>query len=92
MAAQATPRTNGVSPLLAAAEAFYRFPGRCLRDPLAAIVEKELRSLACTPRYRMVFVMGFSFGLMVWLPMILGSASRLHACRIISLPWSASMR
>ena len=39
-----------------------------LRDPLAAIVEKELRSLARTPRFRMVFVMGFTFGLMVWLP------------------------
>jgi hypothetical protein len=32
---------------------------------MGAIVEKELRSLARTPRYRMVFVMGFSFGLMV---------------------------
>src|ERR1017187_3645494 len=55
------------------AEAFYRFPARWLRDPLAAIVEKELRSLARTPRYRMVFLMGFSFGLMIWLPMILGN-------------------
>jgi ABC-2 type transport system permease protein len=36
-------------------------------------VEKELRSLVRTPRYRMVFVMGFSFGLMIWLPMILGA-------------------
>ena len=59
VAAQATPQTNGISPWQAAAEAFYRFPARCLRDPLAAIVEKELRSLARTPRYRMVFVMGF---------------------------------
>jgi ABC-2 type transport system permease protein len=73
VAAQATPRTNGGSPVQAAAEAFYRFPARWLRDPLAAIVEKELRSLARTPRYRMVFVMGFSFGLMIWLPMILGN-------------------
>jgi ABC-2 type transport system permease protein len=73
VAAQATPLTNGASPAQAAAEAFFRFPARWLRDPLAAIVEKELRSLARTPRYRMVFVMGFSFGLMVWLPMILGN-------------------
>jgi ABC-2 type transport system permease protein len=72
VAAQATPQTSGVSALQAAAEAFYRLPARWLRDPLAAIVEKELRSLSRTPRYRMVFVMGFSFGLMVWLPMILG--------------------
>jgi len=73
VAAQATPLTNGISIWQSAAEAFYRFPARCLRDPLAAIVEKELRSLARTPRYRMVFVMGFSFGIMVWLPMILGN-------------------
>jgi ABC-2 type transport system permease protein len=73
VAAQATPLTNGASPTQAAAEAFFRFPARWLRDPLAAIIEKELRSLARTPRYRMVFVMGFSFGLMVWLPMILGN-------------------
>ena len=50
VAAQATPQTNGVSTWQSVAEAFYRFPARCLRDPLAAIVEKELRSLARTPR------------------------------------------
>ncbi|HWB85345.1 MAG TPA: hypothetical protein VG675_14475 [Bryobacteraceae bacterium] len=49
----------------------YRLPSLIWRDPLAAIVEKELRSLARTPRFRMVFVMGFSFGLLVWLPSIL---------------------
>ncbi len=57
----------------------YRLPGRLWRDPLAAIVEKELRSLARTPRYRMVFVMGFSFGLMIWLPLILGARSDGHS-------------
>ena len=35
------------------------------------MVEKELRSLVRTPRFRLVFVMGFSFGLVVWLPMML---------------------
>ena len=86
VAAQATPYTNGVSTMQAAAEAFYRFPARWLRDPMGAIVEKELRSLARTPRYRMVFVMGFSFGLMVWLPMILGRPRRRDSpsCRVIS--------
>lgn len=51
-------------------EWFYRLPGVLWRDPLAAIVEKELRSLSRTPRFRMVFVMGFTFGLLVWFPMI----------------------
>ena len=86
VAAQATPQTNGVSTMQAAAEAFYRFPARWLRDPMAAIVEKELRSLARTPRYRMVFVMGFSFGLMVWLPMILGDRARPPPRVVASFP------
>jgi ABC-2 type transport system permease protein len=73
VAAQATPLRSGSTRWQSLAEIFYRFPGLVFRDPLAAIVEKELRSLSRTPRYRMVFVMGFSFGLMVWLPMILGS-------------------
>jgi ABC-2 type transport system permease protein len=54
------------------AERFYRLPARLWRDPLAAIVEKELRTLSRTPRFRMVFVMGFSFGMLVWLPLVMG--------------------
>ena len=53
------------------AERLYRLPALFLPDPLSAIVEKELRSLVRTPRFRLVFVMGFSFGLVVWLPMML---------------------
>lgn len=79
VAAQSTPQSNGASKLAALADAFYRFPSVLFRDPLGAIVEKELRSLSRTPRYRMVFVMGFSFGLMVWLPMILGARVRANA-------------
>jgi ABC-2 type transport system permease protein len=66
---------SGVTRLQSMAEIFYRSPSLVLPDPLAAIVEKELRTLSRTPRYRMIFVMGFSFGLMLWLPMVLrGSA------------------
>ena len=57
------------------AEVFYRLPGRLWRDPVAGMVEKELRSLVRTPRFRMVFVMGFTFGVMLWLPMVLGRSS-----------------
>lgn len=68
-AAQATPlperpRRAGVMDRL------YRLPSLFLPDPLAAIVEKELRSLARTPRFRTVFIMGFTFGLAVWFPTI----------------------
>jgi ABC-2 type transport system permease protein len=57
-------------------EAFYRLPALFLPDPIAAIVEKELRALSRTPRFRLVFIMGFSFGLIVWLPITLGGRSR----------------
>ncbi|HEU0140894.1 MAG TPA: hypothetical protein VFQ79_14320 [Bryobacteraceae bacterium] len=43
-----------------------------LRDPTGALVEKELRTLARAPRFRLVFVMGFSFGLLIWIPMLFG--------------------
>ena len=59
-------------------ERFYRSPSHLFRDPLASVIEKELRSLSRTPRFRMVFVMGFSFGLMVWLPMVLGRDADPH--------------
>lgn len=66
------------------------FPGLFLPDPLAAMVEKELRSLARTPRFRVVFVMGFSFGLLIWLPMKLrhsatGSTISRHFLTIVCL-------
>jgi ABC-2 type transport system permease protein len=78
IAAQSTPPDTTRPAAQSLTDAFYRFPAALFRDPLAAIVEKELRSLARTPRYRMVFVMGFSFGLMVWLPMILGGRAERH--------------
>lgn len=65
------PAGSRVSPL----EAFYRLPARLLSDPLAAVVEKELRSLARSPRFRLLFVMGFSFGFIIFLPMLLRSRS-----------------
>jgi len=49
--------------------ALYRMPSLLLADPLGALVEKEMRSLSRTPRFRTVFIMGFSFGLIVWLPL-----------------------
>lgn len=72
VAAQATPLTQVPSAKPSWSDRFFRLPSLILRDPLAVLVEKELRSLARTPRFRMVFVMGFSFGLMVWLPLALG--------------------
>lgn len=53
------------------AELFYRLPSRLLPDPLGALVEKELRFLSRAPRFRLVFFMGFSFGIIIWMPIML---------------------
>lgn len=47
----------------------FRLPGRLFRDPLAALIEKDLRTLSRSARFRLLFLMGFSFSLLVWLPM-----------------------
>src|SRR5262249_28308241 len=57
----------------ARSDRFFRLPSYFLSDPLGATVEKELRFLARTPRFRVVFLMGFSFSFVVWFPMILQS-------------------
>jgi ABC-2 type transport system permease protein len=74
VAAQAThaPSARGGGVM----ERFYRLPTLVLRDPLAAVVEKELRSLARAPRFRTVFIMGFTFGLAVWFPSIASHGTR----------------
>jgi ABC-2 type transport system permease protein len=52
----------------------YRLPAALFGDPLAALMEKEIRFLARSPRFRLVFMMGFTFGLVVWLPVAMGRA------------------
>ncbi len=49
---------------------FYRWPSLLLPDPLGALIEKEFRFLVRSPRFRLVFLMGFTFGLVIWLPMV----------------------
>ncbi len=53
-------------------EKFFRLPSLVFRDPLAALIEKEIRFLVRSPRFRLVFLMGFTFGLVIWLPLALG--------------------
>jgi ABC-2 type transport system permease protein len=72
VAAQASTQRTGTSRWQGWKDRLYRVPSLIWRDPLAGIIEKELRSLARTPRFRMVFIMGFTFGVMVWFPMIAG--------------------
>ncbi len=53
-------------------DGFYRLPSTILPDPLGALVEKELRYLARSPRFRMVFLMGCTFGIFVTRTMVRG--------------------
>lgn len=50
----------------------YRFPSRFLPDPLAALIEKELRTFARIPRFRMVYGMSCVFGIVLYLPALRG--------------------
>ena len=60
-------------------EWFYQLPNALMPDPLGALVEKELRFLTRSPRFRLVFLMGFSFGLLVWIPMAFQNSSSSHS-------------
>ena len=53
-------------------ETLYRLPVAIFHDPLGALIEKEIRFLSRAPRFRLVFIMGFSFGLLIWLPIAIG--------------------
>ncbi len=66
--ARATPDAQNASVESGLLEWFYRLPTRLFADPLGGLVEKEFRFLSRSPRFRMVFLMGFSFGLLIWLP------------------------
>lgn len=51
-------------------ERLFRLPSRVLPDPLAALVEKELRTFARIPRFRMVYAMSCLFGIVLYLPVL----------------------
>jgi ABC-2 type transport system permease protein len=74
-AAKSAPRGRTASRL----DWFYRLPNAVLPDPLAALVEKELRFLSRAPRFRLVFLMGFSFGILIWFPVAFGEKGASHS-------------
>lgn len=49
-------------------EKFYRAPALLFADPLAALMEKELRLLVRSPRFRLVLLMACTMGQLLWLP------------------------
>jgi ABC-2 type transport system permease protein len=77
-AAEASSRGTLTARRVSRLEWLYRLPSALVPDPLAALIEKELRFLSRAPRFRLVFLMGFSFGLMIWAPIAFGRAGARH--------------
>jgi ABC-2 type transport system permease protein len=48
--------------------ALFRLPALFCGDPIAALAEKELRTLARVPRFRIVYAMSCFFGIVIYLP------------------------
>ena len=57
-------------------EALFRWPSTIWSDPIGALIEKELRSLFRSVGFRVAFIMGFTFGLVVFLPQVLRSGDK----------------
>jgi ABC-2 type transport system permease protein len=74
-ASEASARGSSSKRRVSRLEWWYQLPNAVLRDPLAALIEKELRFLSRAPRFRLVFLMGFSFGLLIWTPIAFGRLS-----------------
>jgi ABC-2 type transport system permease protein len=60
---------SSAAPASGLAELLFRLPGHLFPDPLAALIEKEIRFLSRASRFRLVFLMGFTFGFLIWFPM-----------------------
>jgi len=67
-AAAAVPRPN--KPRLSLIQQAARVSGGLLPDPMAAIVDKEIKYLWRSPRFRLPFFMGFTFGVLAWVPLM----------------------
>jgi ABC-2 type transport system permease protein len=53
-------------------EWFYEMPSRLFRDPLGGLIEKELRFLTRSARFRLILLMSCTFGQLIWIPQIYG--------------------
>jgi ABC-2 type transport system permease protein len=52
----------------------FRLPARLFRDPLAALIEKEMLILSRSPRFRLIFAMACLFSVVVFFPLAFGRA------------------
>jgi ABC-2 type transport system permease protein len=52
-------------------EFLFRIPARFLPDPVAALIEKELRTLVRISRFRIAYVMSCFFGIVLYVPVLM---------------------
>ncbi len=60
-------------------ESLVSIPEALFSDPLAILIQKELRSLVRMPRFRVIFGMACLFGVLVFLPLSESNASFMHS-------------
>jgi ABC-2 type transport system permease protein len=56
-------------------ERIIAIPSRLLPDPWGNLVAKELRVYTRSSRFRVLFLIGFTFGILIWLPLMLGKSN-----------------
>ncbi|HEX4230194.1 MAG TPA: hypothetical protein VHZ07_16080 [Bryobacteraceae bacterium] len=55
-------------------EALWTLPDRLTRDPMAALLQKEFRSLLRMPRFRLIFGLACIFSVLVFIPLVLNGS------------------
>lgn len=70
-AGEQAPPMRGLRKDLTWLQRLARLPSRAFPDPLGALMEKEIKYLWRSPRFRLPFFMGFTFGVLAWVPIML---------------------
>jgi ABC-2 type transport system permease protein len=71
--AAGAPKPESESRFSGLSESVFRLPSRFLPDPLAALIEKELRTLTRVSRFRIAYFMSCFFGIVLYLPALMRS-------------------
>lgn len=69
-AGEQAPRIRASKTRDSAVGRFIRATTALFPDPLGALVEKEIKYLWRSPRFRLPFFMGFTFGVIAWTPIL----------------------
>jgi len=70
-AGEQAPPMRGLRKDLTLMQRLARLPSRIFPDPIGALMEKEIKYLWRSPRFRLPFFMGFTFGVIAWVPIML---------------------